>query len=453
MAFKVADRIQETSTTTGTGTYSLDGAATGFQAFSTLGAGTTTSYFATDDTNWEVGIGTVGTGPATLARTTILASSNSGSAVNWGSGTRRIYCSLPAAMGSPREKALSLSGGRESDSLIGGYLSWSVSGNALTVAVKTWSGSDPSPAEPVYYRIRSATAATGLPEYRELTAATAITINDTALLGTANGIAFRIWAVVFNDGGTDRLAVINCTTTSANVGSGRNVDSIYPLSAWGIASATQEDNSSDSAGVFYSNGASVTSKAYATLGYATWESGLATAGTWSSGPTRVQLFGPGVPLPNTPIQHVRVIKTSAATGNAGAVPEDDSIPQNNEGNQLMDTATITPTSAANAVNVFHHGVYGHDGSGANQVPCSIFRDSAASAVATTGKVHSPASAANHDFEYNVIARLLAGGTSAQDYKVRIGNGANNTFTINGVGGSRYYGGAMCAFTELTEIMG
>lgn len=103
MAFKVADRIQETSTTTGTGTYSLDGAATGFQAFSVLGAGATTGYFATDDTNWEVGIGTVGTGPSTLARTTILASSNGGSAVNWGAGTRRLYCSLPSAF-SPRKE-------------------------------------------------------------------------------------------------------------------------------------------------------------------------------------------------------------------------------------------------------------------------------------------------------------------------------------------------------------
>lgn len=105
MALKVADRIQETSTTTSTGTYSLDGAVTGFQAFSVLGAGATTGYFATDDTNWEVGIGTVGTGPATLARTTILASSNGGSAVNWGTGTRRIYCSLPAAFSPRRELA------------------------------------------------------------------------------------------------------------------------------------------------------------------------------------------------------------------------------------------------------------------------------------------------------------------------------------------------------------
>lgn len=114
MAFEVADRIQETSTTTSTGTYTLDGAATGFQAFSVLGAGALTSYFATDDTNWEVGLGTVGTGPATLARTTILASSNAGSAVNWGTGTRRIYCSNPASLSS-RKKVVS----RSSNTILG----------------------------------------------------------------------------------------------------------------------------------------------------------------------------------------------------------------------------------------------------------------------------------------------------------------------------------------------
>lgn len=98
MTFKSADRIYETSTTTGTGAYTLDGAATGFQSFvSGIGAGNICSYFATDDVNWEVGIGTVSSGPNQLARTAVVASSNSGSAVNWGAGTKKLRCGLPAA--------------------------------------------------------------------------------------------------------------------------------------------------------------------------------------------------------------------------------------------------------------------------------------------------------------------------------------------------------------------
>lgn len=96
MALVVADRIKETTTTTGTGTYTLGGASTGFEAFSVIGNGNTTYYCCTDGTDFEVGIGTYTASGTTLARTTILQSSNSDSAVNWGSGTRDIFVTQPA---------------------------------------------------------------------------------------------------------------------------------------------------------------------------------------------------------------------------------------------------------------------------------------------------------------------------------------------------------------------
>jgi hypothetical protein len=122
----VADRIRETSQTTGTGDYSLLGAATGFQAFSVLGANNLTPYFATDDINYEVGIGTVLTGPARLSRTTILASSNGGAAVNWGAGTRDIICGLPAALAFPRKLTKSVAGGAGSTTLTENESSYSI---------------------------------------------------------------------------------------------------------------------------------------------------------------------------------------------------------------------------------------------------------------------------------------------------------------------------------------
>jgi len=98
MALVYGDRVKEVSTTTGTGTYTLSGASTGFQTFAAgVGTGETTHYCATDGVNWEVGYGTLTVaGSTTLTRTTILASSNSGSAVNWGAGTRTISCVMPA---------------------------------------------------------------------------------------------------------------------------------------------------------------------------------------------------------------------------------------------------------------------------------------------------------------------------------------------------------------------
>lgn len=102
MPLKSGARIRETSITPGTGTYTLDGAPVGFQSFSVLGASNLCPYFATDGTNWEEGIGTVLTGPNRLERTTILASSNGGLAVNWGVGTRTLRNGPIGALAVPR---------------------------------------------------------------------------------------------------------------------------------------------------------------------------------------------------------------------------------------------------------------------------------------------------------------------------------------------------------------
>ena len=103
MALVVKDRVKETSTTTGTGTYALAGAATNHQAFSAVMAnGDTCRYVAVDQANggWEAGIGTWATGN-NLARTTITGSSNSGSAVSWSAGTRDIFIDMTAAVARP----------------------------------------------------------------------------------------------------------------------------------------------------------------------------------------------------------------------------------------------------------------------------------------------------------------------------------------------------------------
>lgn len=97
MALVYSDRTKETSKNSGTGSYTLRGAELGHQSFSAgVGVGNTCYYSATDGTDWEVGLGTL-SDATTLARTTILASSNSNSAVDWDSGTKEIYVTLPAS--------------------------------------------------------------------------------------------------------------------------------------------------------------------------------------------------------------------------------------------------------------------------------------------------------------------------------------------------------------------
>jgi hypothetical protein len=98
MALVLADRVKETTTTTGTGTVTLLGASTGFQSFAVVGTGNTTYYTIAGQTTseWEVGIGTYTLVGTLLARTTVLASSNAGSAVNFSAGTKDVFVTYPA---------------------------------------------------------------------------------------------------------------------------------------------------------------------------------------------------------------------------------------------------------------------------------------------------------------------------------------------------------------------
>lgn len=96
MALVLKDRVQQTGTANTTVSFTLSGSVTGFQSFSAIGNTNTTYYAATDTAgNWEVGIGTYSTTGPTLTRTTILSSSNSGSAVTF-SGTVSVFATYPA---------------------------------------------------------------------------------------------------------------------------------------------------------------------------------------------------------------------------------------------------------------------------------------------------------------------------------------------------------------------
>ena len=99
MAFVINDRVKETTTSIGTGTINLAGVENGFEGF-VSGIGTTNSTYYTISLpagDWEVGIGTVtDASPDTLSRTTVISSSNSDNLVNFGAGTKDVFCTIPA---------------------------------------------------------------------------------------------------------------------------------------------------------------------------------------------------------------------------------------------------------------------------------------------------------------------------------------------------------------------
>ena len=100
MALVINDRVKQTSTTTGTGTFDLDGVVSGFESFVTGIGSTNTTYYSIVNENgeFEVGLGTVTDAATdTLSRDTIISSSNSDNAVNFSAGTKNVFCTLPAS--------------------------------------------------------------------------------------------------------------------------------------------------------------------------------------------------------------------------------------------------------------------------------------------------------------------------------------------------------------------
>lgn len=132
MAFVIADRVRETSVSTGTGNFTLDGAVTGYQTFDAVLDSADTTYYtiaSQGGSEWEVGIGTF-TAPATLARTTILSSSNGGSIVTFSAGTKDVFISLPASKTNVRDQPNLIEVNSSSAAL---RITQTGSGNALLV--------------------------------------------------------------------------------------------------------------------------------------------------------------------------------------------------------------------------------------------------------------------------------------------------------------------------------
>ena len=124
MALVVADRVKETTTSTGTGAISLGGAEPNFRTFSSVLSDADTTYYAIiDDSNlaFEVGLGTYASSGNTITRTTVLASSNSNNAVSFSAGTKDVFLTYPADKSVNRDASgnVSVSGGVTATSFTG----------------------------------------------------------------------------------------------------------------------------------------------------------------------------------------------------------------------------------------------------------------------------------------------------------------------------------------------
>jgi len=322
--------------------------------------------------------------------------------------------------------------------LFNGTLVASVAANALTIALKTIAGGDPSGSDPVFASFRDTAIATGGNSVLTLTAAQSLVVSSGSTLGASNGVPFKLWIVGFNDAGVFRLGVINCL-------SGLN---IYPLGQVPLASSTAEGGAgnADSAQVFYT-GTAVAAKAYVVLGYLSFETGLAAVGTWNAGPTRIQLQTPNSPLPGAILQTQQTATGAVATGTT-VLPYDDTIPQSAEGDQYMSQA-ITPTSAANVLRVTS-GSEAAANAGNLKITTALFQDAVANALAAV--TQATGATLNLPLITTLSHVLLAQTTAATTFKLRIGLDSAGTLTFNGVAAARLMGGVMNSYLRIEEMM-
>lgn len=312
-------------------------------------------------------------------------------------------------------------------------LSATVSSNAMTIALKDRDGNNATASTPITFKFRSATDSTPTYTIGSVTAALSTVISSGSTLGTTSAVISRIHVGALLTGSTVELCYWNARSTTSLLAF--HDSELITTTAEGGAGAA------DSAGVMYSTTARA-GVPWIYLGYV--ESTQATAGTWATSPSKVQTDYAGMKRPGDVVKSVYTTDTATSAAST-ALPYDNTIPQNTEGDQYMSLA-ITPTSSANLLKIHHSGQYEINGGGAF-ITTALFQDSTANALAAACMHHnSDLVSHRHDLYY----RMVAGTTSATTFKIRAGGNAFTT-RFNGAGGTGVYGGTCVSFIEIDEI--
>lgn len=323
--------------------------------------------------------------------------------------------------------------------LANGKIVTSVGSSALTIAVKTSAGNDPSASDPVFLAFRSSTQTSGAYVIRQITAAMSLVISNGSTLDMISNTPFRVRVAIFDDAGTLRLAV---KTSSASNGT------IYATAETGIASAVAEGGAggADTINVFYA-GATITSKPYRLIASLDWNSGLASAGAWSAGPDVINPAYPGTLAPGTLLKERAFSDLTFSGTSTALIPLDNTKPQNTEGSAYT-SESITPESPCNIFDIFVSMNVAH--SVASEVIIALFRDSGADAIAAgIGYV----AAANKPTCIEVRFRIQAGDAAARTYAIRLGAVVAGTLSINGISGAATLGGVLANYESIKELAG
>lgn len=312
----------------------------------------------------------------------------------------------------------------------------SAASNALTITLQDIFGATPSVNSPVFIPFRSSSSSSGAVSLAQVTGALTLVAPAGASFGASNNTPFRLWLVAFNNGGTVILGLINCLNSTLD---------IFPLMADDIQSGTVISGSSTSSQVFYT-GSAVASLPMRVLGYVEYGSGLTTAGQYATNPTRVVVYGPDIKLPNQ-----RVRRVQASSGSLVAVPSNYSVsdtPPTQSNTTTGISKAISPYSGANLLVVQANIMMGSNGGGLDAT-AAIFRDSSSMPLACNSS-QIPGSS-DHQTPMFTQVSVLAGSTASTTFKANAGCN-QNAADVNGMSGSRTFGGTSNTYIVIDEIM-
>lgn len=316
-------------------------------------------------------------------------------------------------------------------------LSASAAASALTINVTQANGSTATGTNPIFVPFRSLTTATGTVTYDTISAALSLVVPSGATLGTSSSnVPFRLWIFLAHNGGTPEIGVATCSSAT----------SVFPCASWEytLKTTTTISAGAGTGGVLYTT-TGVALDAVRIVGFCDFASGLATAGTWASSCTTLQVFGPGVKKPGDTVQSV-VSRTGASATGTGTFTTNDTIPTTANGDQYLSQA-ITPAASMNVLKISSQWV-GANTTGSVPFTMALFQDATANALAATWIPVDGAAQTSAVLDYSMIANTVAATT----FKIRAG-ATGGTTTFNGAAGSRVYGGVMSSFIRIEEIMG
>ena len=325
----------------------------------------------------------------------------------------------------------------DSTAMTNGYITATVGSNALTIALQTMAGSDPSATDVISVPFRAGTATNSSINVRSVTTALSMTISAGSTLGFSASQISRIYVVALDNAGTVELGVYHPLSGTT----------LIPLNESQFYSTTAEGGAggADSAQVIYSTTARSTVP-ITVLGFVDIQTG-GTAGNWSNSPIHIQLLTTSTPRSGSVIQRLVSADTAAANGTT-VIPVDNSIPQSGEGTQFMSLA-ITPRHAADLLLITHVGQYASSVAGNDPITVALFQDSTANALAATA---SSKAVAGDMITIPLMYMMQAGTTSATTFKIRAGSEAAGTTYFNSEnGGTRVFGGVAGSGLAITEI--